>query len=126
MVSGVVSLHWQGKRRALEFWPLPFCFEVTDSQEILDAKGREVHLPTMRPASVESAEARQEAEADVNRKLLLAAIAAPGSTIRGYSDITALSRSLVDRRLNTLAREGLIEKMLGEWTAPAKGRKAAQ
>ena len=65
--TGIVSLHWQGKLRGLEFQPVPFRFEITGSPDILDAKGRQVQLPTLRPTSEQAAEDRQRAEVDTDR-----------------------------------------------------------
>ena len=43
--TGLVSLHWQGKLRGLEFQPVPFRFEMTGSPDILDANGPKWNCP---------------------------------------------------------------------------------
>jgi len=123
--TGIVSLHWQGKLRGIEFEALAFRFEITGCPEILDAKGREVLLPTMRPASEESAEERQRQEIDGDRSLLRAMIATPGATIRDYADATGIPRSSVGRKLKNLAKDKLVEQILDKWSVTPKGRKAA-
>jgi uncharacterized membrane protein len=122
--TGLVSLHWQGKLRGLEFEPVPFRFEIMGCPEILDAKGREVQLPTLRPASEQAAEDRQQAEVDTDRKLLLAMVASPGATIRDLAAATNIHRASVSRKLTRLAREKLVDQILEKWTITAKGRKA--
>jgi hypothetical protein len=124
--TGLVSLHWQGKLRGLEFEPVHFRFEVTGCPDILDAKGREVHLPTLRPASEQSAEDRERQEVDADRRLLLAVINEPGATIREYVVATGIARSTVDRKLKQLAKIKLVEQVLDKWMVTPKGRKAVQ
>lgn len=121
--TGIVSLHWQGKLRGLEFQPVPFRFEVMGCPDILDAKGREVQLPTLRPASEE----RQQAEVDTDRALLLAMIADPGGTLACWAATIGLKgKSGVSFKLNKLAREKLVENVLGRWRVTAKGEKALE
>jgi hypothetical protein len=123
--TGIVSLHWQGKLRGLEFQPVPFRFDVKACPSILDAKGREVSLPTLRPSSEEAAEDRQQSEAEADRALLRAMVATPGASIRAYADAIGCSKSAVERRLPRLEKEKLAEKVLGKWKATAKGQRAA-
>jgi hypothetical protein len=124
--TGFVSLHWQGKLRGLEFEPLPFRFEISGCPAIRDAKGRDVQLPTLRPASEHSADDRQQSEADTDRKLLLAMIERPGLTIREYADAIGVHRSSVSRKLLRLAKAKLAEQTLDKWHVTAKGRKAVE
>ncbi len=121
--TGLVSLHWQGKLRGLEFEPVPFRFEVMGCPDILDAKGREVHLPTLRPASEEGAEARQRAEVDTDRLLLGAMVSNPGASQQDYADAIRCSKSSINRKLQRLAREKLVEQFLDKWAITAKGKK---
>ena len=80
--TGLVSLHWQGKLRGLEFEPMQFRFEVTGSPDILDAKGRQVQLPTLRPSSAETAEEREQTERNVDLALLIQVRDKPDATQR--------------------------------------------
>ncbi|OAI30981.1 hypothetical protein A1351_06740 [Methylosinus sp. R-45379] len=124
--TGLVSLHWQGKLRGLEFEPVHFRFEISGCPDLRDAKGRDVLLPTLRPASEQSADDRQQAEADTDRTLLRAMIERPGLTIREYADATKIHRSSVSRKLQRLAKASLAEQTLDKWRATAKGRKALE
>lgn len=124
--TGLVSLHWQGKLRGLEFEPAHFRFDISGCPDIRDAKGRDVQLPTLRPASEQSADDRQQAEADTDRTLLLAMIERPGLTIREYADATGVHRSSVSRKLLRLAKAKLAEQTLDKWHVTAKGRKAVE
>jgi hypothetical protein len=124
--TGLVSLHWQGKLRGLEFEPVPFRFEIMGCPDILDAKGREVQLPTLRPASEQGAEDRRQAEVDTDRKLLLAMIAAPGATQQQWADAIGRVKSIVNKKLQRLQRDKLVDETLGKWTVTPKGKKAVE
>jgi AAA domain len=124
--GGQVNLHWQGKLRGLEFQPLPFRFEICGSPDILDAKGREVHLPTMRPSSEEAAEQKRQSDQDVKRNLLRAMIADPNGTQDNWAAAIDRAKSSVNSRLQTLKRDKLVDELLGKWNVTAKGRKAAE
>ncbi|KAF0134888.1 MAG: ATPase [Methylocystaceae bacterium] len=125
--SGLVSLHWQGKLRGLEFEPATFRFEITGCPEILDAKGREVLLPTLRPTSGEVADDREQAEVDTDRKLLQAMLDEPKGTLATWAITIGLKgKSGVGFKLNKLAKEKLVEKILGRWRVTAKGQKALE
>ena len=121
--TGIVSLHWQGKLRGLEFQPVPFKFEITGSPDIfLDAKGRQVQLPTLRPSSDAAADKREEVEIDRDKALLRAVLAEPGKSQRHYADATGIPKSAVDRRLTSLAKDKLLERTLDTWHITAKKR----
>jgi hypothetical protein len=122
--TGTVSLHWQGKLRGLEFQAVQFRFEEAASPEILDAKGREVRLPTMRPSSEQTSDDKQASEADRDRALLAAMVECPGATIRHYAGITGVAQTNITRKLQRLAKAKLVEQVLDKWTVTAKGRKA--
>jgi AAA domain len=122
--TGLVSLHWQGKLRGLEFEPVPFRFEVMGCPDILDAKGREVHLPTLRPSSAEVAEDRQQAELNTDRALLLAMIAEPGAPQQQWAQAIGRAKSKANARLQRLKAEKLVDAALGRWSVTAKGRKS--
>jgi uncharacterized membrane protein len=121
--TGLVSLHWQGKLRGLEFEPVPFRFEVMGCPDILDAKGREVDLPTLRPSSAEAAEDRQQAEVNTDRALLLAMISKPGASQHDYAHAVGCSKSSINRKLQRLAKAKLVEQFLDKWAVTEKGRK---
>ncbi len=124
--TGIVSLHWQGKLRGIEFQPPCFRFEELSSPEILDAKGREVLLPMMRPASEEAAEDREASGADKDRALLLAIVANPRRPIREYAAEIGLAKTNAERRLERLEKQKLVERVLGKWAATKKGLAAVQ
>lgn len=122
--TGLVSLHWQGKLRGLEFQPVQFQFEVMGCPDILDAKGRQVQLPTLRPSSDEVADERHREEVDRDRALLLAIIDAPHGSQADWALVVECSKSSVNRRLNRLAKTKMVEEARGRWGITDKGRKA--
>jgi hypothetical protein len=120
-----VSLHWQGKLRGLEFEALQFRFELTGSPDILDIKDRQILLPTLRPSTAQAVEEKQRSDADVDRALLKAMIAEPNATQQAWADAIGRAKSRVNRRLQKLRVERLVEETLGKWVVTTKGRKAA-
>jgi uncharacterized membrane protein len=122
--TGLVSLHWQGKLRGLEFEPLPFRFEIMGCPDILDAKGRAVELPTLRPASERAAEARRDAELAADRALLCALAETPGASQRALADALVCGQASIGRRLRSLEKQKLVNHILDKWTITEKGKKA--
>ena len=123
--TGIVSLHWQGKLRGLEFQPRHFRFEILGSPDILDAKGRQVELPTMRPASAEAAEDRAKSQAETDRALLRAMLANPAGTQTDWGQtIGRTAKSSVNGRLQRLKKEKLVDVTLGTWSLTPAGKKA--
>ena len=44
--GGAVKMHWQGKLRGVEFDPLFFRIEAASSPLVIDARGRQVLMPS--------------------------------------------------------------------------------
>ena len=120
-----VALHWQGKLRGLEFEAPQFAFEMTSSPDVKDVKGREILLPTLRPITAQAVEERRQSETDIDRALLKAMIAEPSATQQAWADVIGRAKSKVNKRLQKLLAEKLVEEMLGKWVVTTKGRKAA-
>jgi hypothetical protein len=59
-----------GKLRGLEFRPLLFTFEKGSASDIIDAKGRQVLMPTRRPLSLSAAAMRTAAEKQIRKATL--------------------------------------------------------
>jgi hypothetical protein len=123
--TGFVSLYWQGKLRGLDFEPVLFRFEEASSPDLLDAKGRQFMLPTMRPVSREAAEQRDKDEANTDLALLRAMIANPDATHAEWGQAIGRDRSRVSRKLQKLKNLKLAEEGLGKWRATPKGMKEA-
>lgn len=124
--TGTVQLHWAGKLRGLEFQPALFRFELHGCPDILDAKGREVHLPTLRPALAEAAEEREREAADIGRALINAMLAQPDDTQEEWARAVGRSKSTVNHRLQRLKNEKLVEVVLGKWRVTERGKKAVK
>jgi hypothetical protein len=125
--TGLVSLHWQGKLRGLEFGAVPFRFEITGCPDILDVKGRQVQLPTLRPSSAETAEEREEVSVNQDVALLKAMREDADGSVRTWAVSAGLHRSSVERRLVRLATPKggkLTRKTLSKWTITAAGIEA--
>jgi hypothetical protein len=124
--GGLVTLH-HTKLRGIEFEPLPFQIQVSISHDVLDKEGKEIPLPIMLPGSERLAEERQEAAYSSHRKLLHAMIANPGASQRSWTVASgAKSAGTVNKKLQALKSEKLVEVTLGKWTVTAKGKEAAK
>lgn len=126
--AGIVELHWQGKLRGLEFAPIPFRFEITSSPEVVDAKGREVSLPTMMPVTSNEADAEAQAQADTDASidLLKAMITAPRATQRAWGLTINRSAANVNNRLKRLKSEKLVDETMGRWSVTTKGEREVE
>jgi hypothetical protein len=123
--SGLVSLHWQGKFRGLEFKPLFFRMETVSSPDVVDAKGRQVLLPVCRPSTEEASEDRQATETRTDLLLIRAMIENPTGTQQDWGRAIGRAKSNVCVRLQRLKGEKLVEVAVGKWSVTAKGRKIA-
>ncbi|MDX7953394.1 AAA family ATPase [Lichenihabitans sp. Uapishka_5] len=124
--GGTVRFHWQGKLRGLEFEPAEFRFEVSGCPGILDAKGRQVQIPTMLPAKDLDVEHRAKADIDLSIALLQAMLDQPKGTTRQWADTLKSSQSLVMRRLPKMKIEKLVDQSLGHWTVTKRGMKEVE
>jgi hypothetical protein len=124
--TGFVCLHWQGKLRGRDFEPVPFRFEEASSPDLLDAKGRQFMLPTLRPISPEVAEQRDKAEANLDLALLRAIAADPDGTQAEWAKAIGRAKSSVNAKLQKLKQLKLVEESLsGKWRLTSKGSKEA-
>src|ERR1700733_342482 len=107
-LAGLVSLHWQGKLRGIEFAPALFKIEMADCPDVLDAKDRRVSLPFLMPSSDEEAERREQSSAERNMALLITMAREPSGSIRGWAVTANMSKSSVERSLWALAKKKLV------------------
>lgn len=121
--TGFVSLHCQGKLRGLDFEPLMFRFEEASSPDLLDAKGRQFMLPTLRPAGNESAEQRNKDESNNDRELLRAMMDNPDGTQAEWGNTIRRAKGRVNAKLQKLKHLKLVEQGLGKWRVTPKGLK---
>ncbi len=124
--SGLVSLHWQGKLRGLEFKPLFFRLESASSPDVIDAKGRQVLLPVCRPATEDDAERREASEIDTDHALLRAIRAEPDASQMAWATAIGKSKALVNKKLQKMKGEKLVDVTLGKWSLTEKGKKACE
>jgi hypothetical protein len=124
--TGIVSLHWQGKLRGLEFEPVPFYFEMTACPDILDVQGRRVQLPVLRPSNEQSVAERERVESNVDRALLRQLRDNPRGTQEEWGIAIGRAKSRVNSKLHKLAKQKLVETTLGKWSMTPKGLKAIE
>jgi hypothetical protein len=122
--TGFAILHWQGKLRRLEFDPVTFRFEETSSPDLLDAKGRQFMLPTMRPVSREAAEQRDKTESNSEIALLRAIASDPEATQAEWGRVIGRTKGPVNTKLQKLQKLKFVEEGLGgKWKLTPKGQK---
>ena len=81
----------------------------------------------MLPGSERSAESASEAAYASSRKLLEAMIANPNGSQRSWADASGTrSAGTVNKKLQVLKGERLVEITLGKWSVTAKGKEAAK
>jgi hypothetical protein len=122
--TGIVNLHWQGKLRGLEFQPVPFRFDISASPDVIDAKGRQVQLPTIIRSTAEADDDRKAAEINIDVRLMRTIIEDPKGSQRDWAAKIERAPSNINGRLQRLADEKLVEQVLGKWTVTPKGQKA--
>jgi AAA domain len=122
--SGLTSLHWQGKLRGIDFTPALFRFEILDCPDVIDIKGQRVALPVLRPTTEEEGENRERAAVNRDVAVLMAMAKEPRGSLRDWAESASLNRPAVQRSLNALAKNKLVEKLLDKWTLTASGQRA--
>ena len=122
--TGIVTLHWQGKLRGIEFPPALYKIETSGSPDVLDSKGRQVVLPYLCASTPETDEAREHSEADTDAALLNAMITEPKGTQKQWGIMIGRAQSIVHRKLGKLKKEHLVDRVLDVWLVTERGRDA--
>ena len=128
-----VELHWAGKIRGPDFAPIPFKLNVETTEKLKDQKGRPMWTVYAEPISAEEmAEFDDAAERKTNMVL---------SFLNDKPNVSMLdiaehfdwryktgkpNKSLVQRILNKLKTEKLVEKQGTYWIVTKKGEKAVE
>jgi DNA-binding transcriptional ArsR family regulator len=119
-----IKLNWN-KVRGPEFEPRYYRIEKLSSPDILDIKGRQILLPICRAVSEQAAEQRERDEVDIKREILIAMDSQPGGSQRDWAATVGRTKSIVNRHLQALKAEGLVESIFGgKWHVTQKGKKA--
>jgi hypothetical protein len=124
--SGLVELGWQGKFRGLNFEPQLYRIDRLCSPDVVDVTGRQIAIPLMLPISVEDADARESAIANMDTRLLRSVAENPSGTLSTLADAAGVSRSKADRTFHRLAKAkpALIHQTLGKWMLTKPGIEA--
>ena len=129
--SMVIELHWHGKFRGPDFAPSNFLLEKGTSDRLKDSKGRNIWTITAQPVSEEEHtalddQARSEQD-QVMAELLARAQASIAEIARalGWFYTTGdPDKSKVQRILQALIKDKLVEKNRGRYQLTNKGKKA--
>lgn len=120
----MVTFHWQGKLRGMDFEPRTFRFETVTCPDVVDAKGREMESRVMLPSTAEAAQDKREADAGQNVRLLRIMRDEPTASQREWAATAGLSLGSLNRRLNRLKAEKLTEELSGIWRVTKRGADA--
>jgi hypothetical protein len=119
----VISVHWWGKWRGVDFDPKFFELKIADAPAILDTKGRSVRIPVLHPLTAVGKAAKDRNRVDTLTALLQAMLNEPDLSQNGWAFTIGRSPSQVSRALKDLAKDKLIVEIDGEWAVTKKGRK---
>lgn len=125
--GAIASLHWHEKIRGLNFDPVPFRFDLFDTPDLLDVKGRRVQIPVCVPTTAEAVAERDAAVEQRNASLLAAIHTNPTGSQRDWFGLAGLNTGSGPRALKSLSNDGLIEQLVGtHWGLTGKGQRAAK
>jgi AAA domain len=119
----VISVHWWGKWRGVDFDPRTLELVIADAPAILDTKGRAVRIPVLQPLTAAAKAARDRTRVDTRTALLQAMLAQPDGSQTAWAITIGRDRSQVSRGLKDLAKNGLAAETDGEWSVTKKGQK---
>ncbi len=131
--GSIVELHWHGKIRGPDFAPIPFKITSGQTDLLKDSDGDRIWTVTAVPIS----EAEQTAAEDTARsrqdELMAAMQSRPGSSLselareaHWFDAKGEPNKSLVQRTLNGLKADRLVEKKRGRWVLINAGKKASR
>ncbi|MDU8946392.1 AAA family ATPase [Ovoidimarina sediminis] len=119
--ADVATFHWQGKHRGPSFEPIDLKMDLRTHPEIVDAKGREIPMPVVRPLlTIEAMEAAKEAVSTENRALV-AIRSNPNITVRELADAINKGKSRAAEIISALEGENLIRRRARKLELTAEG-----
>ncbi len=113
--SGVVTLHWQGKFRGVNFDPRLYKIDLLTSPDVIDANGVQMQMPVMAATIAEAAEAKAQEAVDGKVSLMRAMRATPDATQRDWAITIGRSTSTINAYLHDLKAKKLAHETLGRW-----------
>jgi hypothetical protein len=131
--EAAVELHWQGKHRGAEFDPIMFELKGVKSERVKDSKGR--IMPTVMAVPMDQSRAMEIATVSMTMedRLLVNIDTYPQQSvaqrcveIRLVNEQGYAKKSTMQRMLNKLHQEKLIENLRGYFELTARGRKALE
>jgi hypothetical protein len=129
----LIELHWHGKIRGPGFEPVTFRLEKIKTQELVDAKGRQIATVRAVPISEDEQEIELKRVRSDEDRLLIAMQIHPGASYAklaescGWvSDKGTAAKSKVLRNFERLKEAGLVEKKRDEWRLTKSGKEAAE
>jgi hypothetical protein len=123
--NGRIDFGWN-KARGPEPEKRFFWIDKLGSPDILDRNGRQPLLPVIRAMSTETADQRDQADANTGVALLRAMIAEPDATQAEWAKAIGRDKSRINRKLQKLKEFKLVEERLGgKWRVTPKGSREA-
>jgi hypothetical protein len=129
----VTEIHWAGKFRGIDFGAIPFRLEVGKTDKLKDSKGRHIWSVTARAITAAEREAAEDAGQKNKNKLLAVMLRCPGVSLAVLADRVGWFtrdgkpyKSLVQRVINALKEDKLVEKKAGRYVLTKKGKEEAK
>jgi hypothetical protein len=133
----VVKVHWCGKIRGPDFEPMYFTLDVVTSEKVKDAKGRLMPTAIARPLSEHDHDRKLAESYQEDEDLLLAVECNDGASLKDMAIACNWYASTgrakgqpykvkVQRKLEKLKKEKLVEKPVDKWTLTQAGRDKAK
>lgn len=120
--STIVELHWHVKFRGPDFAPIPFRIEPGRTETIKDSKGRLIWTVTARPVEDIEQEAVEAQVQTEGTQLMGIMLTNPGLAFSAWGEMLDWSKSKVQRTIETLARDKLVEKYMRKWRLTKTGQ----
>jgi hypothetical protein len=111
--GALTTLHWQGKIRGADFPPMTFRIEELSCETVVDARGKQISLPVIRPVDERAVEQQREHGVDFDIELLRKISVDPKASLASLGVAMSATKSKVQRAVQNLKQEKLVE-LLGK------------
>ena len=114
-----IKFSWN-RVRGPEFEPQYFRIEKISFSDIVDIKGRQILLPTLRPTNQQAVEERTAVESKTDIAFLRALMATPEATQRDLAQAVGLGVGAINKKIQRLKKTGMVEPGLAGFIVTKK------
>ncbi len=108
--GNIVSIHWQGKLRGIDFEPVIYHSTLESDQALTDHKGRPLPLPILRLATDDQAAVEEKQELTNDLRILQLLLSGPQTSARAIGRTLNIGKSVVARAMGRLVKAGYAKK----------------